>query len=52
MKAISLDHPNWGAAWRERDFQFLTSDAFRKVLDENNVKLITWRDLRKVQYGE
>ena len=52
MKAISLDHPNWGAAWRERDFQFLTSDAFRKVLEENNVKLITWRDLRKVQYGE
>ncbi|HJX91396.1 MAG TPA: polysaccharide deacetylase family protein [Pyrinomonadaceae bacterium] len=52
MKAISLDHPNWGAAWRERDFQFLTSDAFRKLLDENNVKLITWRDLRKVQYGE
>jgi hypothetical protein len=41
MKAISLDHPNWGAAWRERDFQFLTSDAFRKVLEENNVKLIT-----------
>jgi chitin disaccharide deacetylase len=52
MKAISIDHPNWGAAWRERDFQFLTSDAFRKALDENHVKLITWRDLRKIQYGD
>ena len=52
MQAISADHPNWGAAWRERDFQFLTSDAFRKLLAENHVKLITWRDLKKLQYGE
>ena len=51
MKAITVDHPNWGAAWRERDFQFFTSEAFRKMLDENKIKLITWRDLRKVQYG-
>lgn len=51
MKAITVEHPNWGAAWRERDFQFFTSDAFRKVLEENHIKLITWRDLRKVQYG-
>jgi len=52
MKAIAIDHPNWGAAWRERDFQYLTSNEFRKVLADNNVKLITWRDLRKAQYGE
>jgi predicted glycoside hydrolase/deacetylase ChbG (UPF0249 family) len=51
MKAITIDHPNWGAAWRQRDFQFLTSDSFRKLLDQNHIKLITWRDLRKVQYG-
>ena len=51
MKAITVDHPNWGAAWRERDFQFFTSEAFRKMLDESKIKLITWRDLRKVQYG-
>jgi predicted glycoside hydrolase/deacetylase ChbG (UPF0249 family) len=52
MKAIAIDHPNWGSAWRERDFQFLTSNEFRKVLADNNVKLITWRDLRKALYGE
>jgi predicted glycoside hydrolase/deacetylase ChbG (UPF0249 family) len=51
MKAITIDHPNWGAAWRQRDFEFLTSDRFRKLLDENHIKLITWRDLRKAQYG-
>jgi predicted glycoside hydrolase/deacetylase ChbG (UPF0249 family) len=52
MKAITVDHPNWGAAWRQRDFQFFTSDAFRKLLQENHITLITWRDLRKVQYGQ
>lgn len=48
MRAATSDHPNWGAAWRQRDFEFFTSDAFRKVLQENNVKLITWRELGKL----
>ena len=52
MRAATFDHPDWGAAWRQRDFQFFTSDAFRQLLKENNVKLITWRDIGKVQYPQ
>jgi predicted glycoside hydrolase/deacetylase ChbG (UPF0249 family) len=48
MKGITFGHPNWGAEWRQRDFAFVTSDAFRKLLKENNVKLITWRELGKL----
>lgn len=48
MRAATSDHPNWGAAWRQRDFEFFTSDAFRKILQENNIKLITWRELGKL----
>ena len=51
MKAVTFEHPNWGAAWRQRDFDFFTSDAFRKVLEENHIKLITYRDLQKLQYS-
>jgi predicted glycoside hydrolase/deacetylase ChbG (UPF0249 family) len=51
MKAVTFEHPNWGAAWRQRDFDFFTSQAFRKVLEENHIKLITYRDLQKLQYG-
>lgn len=51
MKAISYEHPNWGSAWRQRDYDFFTSDAFRQLLDENKIKLITWRDLQKLQGG-
>jgi len=50
MRAATADHPNWGAAWRQRDLQFFTSGAFRKLLKENNIKLITWREIGKMQY--
>lgn len=48
MKAISSGHPDWGAEWRQRDFNFVTSDAFRKLLKDNNVKLITWREISRL----
>ena len=48
MKGVTFAHPNWGAEWRQRDLEFVTSDAFRKLLQENNVKLITWRELGKL----
>lgn len=48
MQGMTFEHPNWGAAWRQRDFDFFTSEAFRKLLDENQIKLITWRDLQKL----
>jgi predicted glycoside hydrolase/deacetylase ChbG (UPF0249 family) len=48
MKGVAFDHPNWGSAWRQRDFEFVTSDAFRSLLRENNVKLITWREVSKL----
>ena len=48
MKGVAFEHPNWGAEWRQRDFEFVTSEAFRKLLKENNVKLITWREIGKL----
>src|SRR5215213_107145 len=48
MQGATFDHPNWGAAWRQRDLEFFTSDAFRKLLQENQIKLITWRELGKL----
>jgi predicted glycoside hydrolase/deacetylase ChbG (UPF0249 family) len=48
MKGVTYAHSDWGAEWRQRDFDFVTSDAFRKLLKENNVKLITWREIGKL----
>ena len=50
MKAVTIDHPDWGAAWRQRDFDFFTSETFRKLLEEQGIKLVTWREIRAVQY--
>lgn len=48
MRAVALDHPDWGAAWRQRDFDFVTSGAFRRLLKEHNVKLVTWREIGRL----
>jgi predicted glycoside hydrolase/deacetylase ChbG (UPF0249 family) len=48
MRGATSDHPNWGAAWRQRDLDFFTSDAFRQLLREQQIKLITWRELGKL----
>jgi predicted glycoside hydrolase/deacetylase ChbG (UPF0249 family) len=48
MRAATSDHPDWGAGWRQRDFDFFTSEKLRHLLRENNIKLITWREIGKL----
>jgi len=48
MRAVAQDHPDWGAAWRQRDFDFVTGEAFRRLLREHDVRLITWREIGKL----
>ena len=45
MKAATRERDTWGAAWRQRDFDFFTSSEFRQLLQEQNIKLVTWRQL-------
>ena len=46
MQAVTIDHPNWGAAWRQADFDFFTSDACRQILEEEGITLVSWREIR------
>ena len=48
LQAITLDHPDYGAAWRQRDFNVVTSPEFKQVLTDNHVILIGWKDLKKL----
>jgi len=45
MQAVTVDHPDYGAQWRQQDFDFFTSEACRKILKEENIQLITWREI-------
>jgi hypothetical protein len=47
MRAVTNSRPDWGAKWRQRDFNLFTSEKLRQLLQENSVKLITWRELGK-----
>ncbi|MEM9648492.1 MAG: polysaccharide deacetylase family protein [Bacteroidota bacterium] len=46
MQAITVDHPDWGAAWRQADFDFFASSKAKELLAENNIVLVTWKMLR------
>jgi len=46
MQAITVNHPDWGSAWRQADFDFFISPACQKILNEEKIVLISWRELR------
>lgn len=48
LRAATINHPDWGAAWRQRDLDFFTGDECRRALKESGVKLITWREIGKL----
>ena len=48
LEAVTIDHPDFGSAWRQRDYDFVTGPEFKKMLEENHIILIKWRDLQKL----
>jgi chitin disaccharide deacetylase len=47
LRAATRERATWGSAWRQRDFDFFMSKEFRSLLEQQRVKLITWRELAK-----
>src|SRR5713226_10209890 len=47
-QAVTVDHPEWGAAWRQREVEAMSSPAFRKALEDNHIILIGWRDIKNI----
>lgn len=48
LRAVTVDHPDFGAAWRQRDFNAVTSPEFKKALEDNHIILIGWKELKKL----
>ena len=48
LQAVTVDHPDYGSAWRQRDYAVMTSPDFQKALQENHIILVKWKDLRKL----
>ena len=48
MQSVMVDHPDYGAAWRQRDYDAITSPEFKKAIEENHIILVKWSDLKKL----
>jgi hypothetical protein len=49
MRGATSDHPDWGAAWRQHDFDLVQSARFRDFLKAQGFTLVGWRDLAKAR---
>ena len=48
LQAVTVVHPDYGSAWRQRDYDVMTSPEFKKALEETHVILVKWKDLKKL----
>ena len=49
LQAVTVHHPAYGSAWRQRDYNVVTSTDFRNALRKHHVTLVTWRDIQKAE---
>src|SRR6266550_2667600 len=48
LQAVTVNHEPYGSAWRQRDYDVVTSPEFKKALEDNHVVLVRWRELQKL----
>lgn len=46
MQAITINHDDYGSAWRQKDLDLVKSSEFKKLLNENNIILVKWSQIR------
>jgi len=49
-RAIMVNHPDFGSEWRQHDLDFVTSKELQKALKDNDIKVVTWRQIGDVLY--
>jgi len=47
LQAVMVNHPDYGSAWRQRDYDVVTSAEFKKALTDNGVIVVSWRQVYK-----
>lgn len=49
MQAVTVNHPAFGATWREQDLNYVQSQAFSDALKEKDIHLVTWKQIGALQ---
>jgi chitin disaccharide deacetylase len=52
LRAATKERATWGSAWRQRDYDFFTSNQFRELLAQQKIQLITWRELARLYHRD
>lgn len=47
IQGATFDHPDFGAEWRQNDFDLVRSPEFQKFLKDQGFILVSWGDLAK-----
>ena len=48
LQAVTVNHEPYGSAWRQRDYDVVTSAEFKKALQDNHVILVRWKDFQRL----
>lgn len=48
LQAVAVNHPDYGATWRQRDYNVITSPEFKKAIEDNHIILLHWSDLKRL----
>jgi predicted glycoside hydrolase/deacetylase ChbG (UPF0249 family) len=48
MKAITIDHPNFGSEWRQIDTDFFTDSKNKSLFEQEDIRMVTWEELQTV----
>lgn len=51
LVAVAAEHPDFGAAWRQRDYDAVTSPQFKKLLEDTRITLLGWKDVKRILSG-
>jgi predicted glycoside hydrolase/deacetylase ChbG (UPF0249 family) len=46
LRSIMGENSPWGSAWRQRDFDLITSCEFRDAVASNQIEIVNWRYIR------
>jgi predicted glycoside hydrolase/deacetylase ChbG (UPF0249 family) len=47
LQAVTVNQEPYGSAWRQQDFNVVTSPEFKQALKGHGIVLVTWRELGK-----
>ena len=50
MKKITSNRIAFGSKWRNLDYNIVSSPEFKASLIKNNIKLVTWREIKDILY--